>query len=229
MSRYEASISRQQVGTTISRRAYNGITFGLVTVSFAIMGAMYLFASSPAFHALTSGLGSMGTIVAFVATLVLSIGGIVLMNVGKARESVGISFAGYAIFSLTFGLTTAIGLMYYNVGTIAYAFGITACLSGIFLILGVTFPEFFARIGRILFVGLIAVILVELVAVLLFHANQTIFDYLVIALFCGFLGYDAYRMASDVPSVPNAIWYASDIYLDIVNILLRVLSLLDRD
>jgi len=78
-------------------------------------------------------------------------------------------------------------------------------------------------------VALIAVIVLELITTIFFHAHQTIIDYVVVALFCGFLGYDSYQLAIDNPTVPNAIWHASDIYLDIVNILLRVLSIMDRD
>jgi FtsH-binding integral membrane protein len=43
------------------------------------------------------------------------------------------------------------------------------------------------------------------------------------------LGYDSYCMSIDEPTVPNAIFYASDIYIDIVNILIRVLDILDND
>ena len=69
---------------------------------------------------------------------------------------------------------------------------------------------------------------VEFVAVVFFHTNQTIFDYIVIILFCGFLGYDSYRMSVDEATVPNAIFHASNIYIDIVNILLRVLDIMDN-
>ena len=76
--------------------------------------------------------------------------------------------------------------------------------------------------------GLIAVLALELVATIFFHADQGIFDYVVVVLFCGFLGYDSFLMSMDVPSVPNAIFHASNIYLDIVNVLIRVLRILDR-
>lgn len=225
MSRYEASLSNQQSVPTISRRAYNLLTYGLVTVSFVITWGMYGFVSG---GGLANVLGNVNPLIMLVAYLAGTIGGVVLMGVGKSKQAVSISLIGYALFTATFGGTLALLLTRYNVGTIYYAFAITACVSGIFLILGVMFPEFFAAIGRVLFGALIAVIVVELVATIFFHANQTIFDYIVIALFCGFLGYDSFLMSRDAPTVPNAIFYASDIYIDIVNILIRVLDILDN-
>lgn len=225
MARNEMTYSQQQTAPTISRRAYNALTYGLVTISFLVLWATYLFAEGGGLERMLSGVGGIVLLVGFV---IATIGGTILMSVGKKKQSVGLTFAGYALFSLTFGVTLSLILQRYDVGTITYAFGITACVSGIFLIAGVTFPQFFSRIGGVLVIGLAAVILVEIVATVFFHASQTIFDYIVIVLFCGFLGYDSYLMASDQPTVPNALFHASNIYLDIINILIRVLDLLDN-
>ncbi|MDO4806634.1 MAG: Bax inhibitor-1 family protein [Coriobacteriales bacterium] len=225
MSRYENSLSTQQSVPTISRRAYNLLTYGLVTVSFLITWGMYGFVNG---GGLSRALGGVNPLLLLVAYLAGTIGGFVLMGIGKSKQSVAVSLVGYAIFTATFGGTLALLLTRYNVGTIYYAFAITACISGIFLILGVMFPEFFAAIGRILFASLLAIIVVELVATIFFHADQTIFDYIVVLLFCGFLGYDSYLMSSDAPTVPNSIFYASEIYIDIVNILVRVLDIMDN-
>lgn len=221
----DLSLMGNQIGApTITRRAYNALTFGIVAIAFLITWGEYSLIMN----------GSLGFllrngIVTLIGSLIFTIAGIALMSIGKSKQSVGLSVGGFALFTLTFGATTALALTHYSVGTIAYAFLITACLSGIFLIAGVTFPEFFSRIGGVLLIGLIGLFIVEFVAVVFFHANQTLFDYIAIALFCGFLGYDAYVMSQDAPTVPNAIFYATDIFLDIVNILIRILNILDRD
>ena len=220
MARYEQSMTQQPEAQTISRRAYNLLTYGIVTLTFIITWGMYNFVDG-------NLLNRMNPILAMVIYLVGSIGGIVIMSVGKSKQSVPLSIAGLALFTLTFGGTLAILLTRYNIGTITNAFAITACVSAIFLIAGVTFPEVFSKIGRMLVVALLAVIVVEFVARIFFHADQTIFDYIVILIFCGFLGYDSYRMSLDTPTVPNAIFYAADIYIDMVNILIRVLDILD--
>jgi FtsH-binding integral membrane protein len=198
----------------------------MVTISFIITWLEYQFVNG---GGLATVFERMNPLLYFVIFLGGTIGGLIVMSNGKSKQSVSVSLIGYALFTLTFGGSLALLLTHYNVGTITYAFGITACISGIFLVAGVVFPEFFAKLGRVLGLSLIALIVVELVAVVFFHANQTIFDYIAIAIFCGFIGFDSYKMAMDEPTVPNAIFHASDIYVDIANILLRVLRILNSD
>ncbi len=221
----DLSLMGNQIGApTITRRAYNALTFGIVSLAFLVTWGEYSLIMNGSLNFLLRN-----ALVTLLVSFVLTIAGIILMSVGKSKQSVGISVGGFALFTLTFGATTALALTHYSVGTIAYAFLITACLAGIFLVAGVIFPEFFSRIGGVLMIGLLGLIIIETVAVLFFHANQTLFDYVAIALFCGFLGYDAYIMSQDAPTVPNAIFYATDIFLDIVNILIRILNIMDRD
>ena len=221
----DLSVSGVDNAPVISRRFYNLLTYGMIGISFLITSAMYGFVNGGGLEKFFS----LNPIVWLVVYLVGSIGGFIVMGVGKSKQSVPITVVGYAMFVLTFGGTLALLLTRYNVGTVTYAFGITACLSGIFLIAGITFPEFFSKIGRVLLLALIGLIVVEFVSVLFFHINQTIFDYIAIAIFCGFLGFDSYKMSQDAPTVPNAIFYAADIYIDIVNILIRILDIMDRN
>ena len=200
---------------TISRRAYNFLTFGIVTASFALV-----WITQTVFNLQAPGLPVS------IAAIVASFVGIFVLGAGKKRQSIPMTLVGYLLFTCTFGVSLTFVLARYNIGTVAYAFACTACLSGIFLILGVMFPDFFAKVGRICVLALIGVIIVEVVATMIFHADQTIFDYIVIAIFCGILGYDSYRMAQDDPTVPNAIWHAADIYADMVNILIRILRII---
>lgn len=210
---------------TITRRLYNVITYGMVAVSFLVLYLTYNFTEG---GGLEQVLGSDLGIGVLIASLVGTIGGVIVMGVGKSKQSVPISVIGYVLFSLTFGFTASLALQRYEIGTISYAFGITACLAGMFLIAGVVFPNVFSKLGGVLTIGLIGLIVIELVTVMFLHIDQTVFDYIGIALFCGFLGYDSFIMSADEPTVPNAIFHASNIYLDIVNILLRVLDLLDH-
>jgi FtsH-binding integral membrane protein len=221
-----STISKQPASITISRRLYNLFTFSMVTVSFIITWLEYQFVNE---GGLATVFARMNPFLYFAIFLGGTIGGLIVMSNGKSKQSVSVSLIGYALFTLTFGGSLALLLTHYNVGTITYAFGITACISGIFLIAGVIFPDVFAKIGRVLVFALLAVIVVEFIATVFLHAHQGWIDYIVILIFCGFLGYDSYRMSLDEPTVPNAIFYAADIYIDMVNILIRVLRILDRN
>lgn len=225
MARNNISVTQQAAAPVISRRAYNALTYGMVAVSFLILWGTYLFAQGGGLnHIFTGGMSMIALIGSFVITII----GLVIMGVGKSKQSVPITLAGYALFVLTFGITLSFALQRFNIGTIYYAFGITACIAGIFLIAGVIFPDFFSRLGGVLFISLFALIVVQFIAVFFFHANQTIFDWIGILIFCGFLGYDSYMMSSDAPTVPNAVFHAANIYIDIANILIRVLDIMDN-
>ncbi len=221
----QAVTKRVENASLISRRAYNGLAFGLVTVSFLVMFGMYSLTQNGTFSQI--GL-FQNPILLIVISLVGNIGGIILMGVGQSKQAIPASLLGFVLFSLSFGITVAASLQNRGLPSVMYAFGITACVSGIFFILGLLYPRFFERIMGVVFVTFLALFVVEIVAVVFFHVDQTIFDYIVIAIFCCFLGRDAYVLASDEPTVPNAIMNASSIYIDIMNIFIRVLDILDR-
>ena len=100
----------------------------------------------------------------------------------------------------------------------------TAVITATFATLGFIRPDIFRRLYVVCFWGLTAMIIIELV-MLLFGVHHTWQDWVVIAIFCGFIGYDFYNAANDEPTVDNAIIYACDIFLDIVNVFLRILNI----
>ena len=53
-------------------------------------------------------------------------------------------------------------------------------------------------------------------------------DYVVILLFCGFIGYDTYRAQQCEPTVKMAIFNAVEIWLDLLNVFIRILSIVGR-
>ena len=106
-------------------------------------------------------------------------------------------------------------------------FTATAVIMIVFGFDGIMFPNFVARLQGVLVVGLLAIVAVELVLALM-GVQQSITDIAVILLFCGFIGYDVYRATTAVPTFTNALWYAVDLYLDIINVFLRLLALFGR-
>lgn len=207
----------------ISRRLYNALLTGFVVLSFVIMAACSYITSTYEFmlfmmrnpFALTIGM------------LVGSIGGIIAMSVGRSKESLALGLVGYALFSLTFGFSTSFILGMYDMQTISLAFSATAGIMIVFGAAGIMFPNFFAHIQGVLLVGLFALLVVQLVMALL-GVGQTMVDVAVVVLFCGFIGYDVFRASTATPTVTNALWYAIELYLDILNVFLRLLAIFGR-
>ena len=223
---FGVSIFKTRIGEggNVSRRIYNfvlglcllwGFVFNLFVVVFfgdAICNFVY---------------GGGGNFIAFIiAYFVLAIAGIVI-TIKSQKPSV--SFLGYNMVVLPLGAVLSIILKAYPVMTISYAFGATCILAVLMIALSVTFPNFFLSIGRGLFFALLIVFVIELVLVFVFRMNLTIIDIAVALIFCGYIGFDWAR-AQRIPStVDNAIDSACALYLDIVNLFIRLLRIFGRN
>ncbi len=207
----------------ISRRLYNAVLAGLVLLSFAVMALCSNITGTLEFVMFYARNAMLMTILPLVGTF----GGLIAMSVGKARENLAVAFAGYVLFTLTFGFTTSTVLAYYSLDSISLALSATAGIMVVFGVAGLAFPRFFARIQGVLVVGLLAVIGIEFL-MMIFGVHQSFMDIAVIVLFCGFIGYDVFRASTAVPTLTNAVWYAIELYLDIINVFLRLLSLFGR-
>ncbi len=94
--------------------------------------------------------------------------------------------------------------------------------------LGTLYPAFFARIAGALTIALIVVILVELFQIFVLGIHQGWLDWAVVAIFCGYIGYDWGR-ANQIPkTLDNAVDSAAALYIDIINLFLRILRIMGR-
>ena len=227
LERYESPIyTEEHTGPApklISRRLYNLVLTGLIVLSFAIMGACSQITSTLEFWMFVS----RNPLMFSMLTLVGSFGGLIVMSIARARENITMGMIGFTIFTLTFGFTTSLALTMYSLETISVAFTATAAIMVVFGVAGIAFPRFFERVLPVCCLGLFAVLIVELVLMLL-GVQQTMTDIVVILLFCGFIGYDVHRAATAVPTLTNAVWYAIELYLDIINVFLRLLQIFGR-
>ena len=147
----------------------------------------------------------------------------VLINVVMA------TFFTYQILSMNYLLV----LVLYFAGTIGCSILVhksnspaaTALITVIMVLLSMLYPGFFQNLGRTLFVSLIGCILVELIGSLLFGLPMTIVDYAVALIFCGYIGLDWHRAQQFPKTLNNAVDSAADIYLDVVNLFVRILSI----
>ena len=90
------------------------------------------------------------------------------------------------------------------------------------------FPNFFLSMGRVLGISLLACIVIEVI-LMIAGAPLAIMDYIVVLIFCGYIGYDWARANACFKTVDNAIDSAAELYVDIVNLFVRILSILARN
>ncbi len=151
--------------------------------------------------------------------------GIYLFNSSKKPL---VSFIGYNFVVVPFGLIVNMVVSRYDPMLVQDAIFATGIITAMMMIAGTIFPSFFKRIMPSLTIALICVILFELFAVFILGKSYSIIDWVVAAIFCGYIGYDWGR-ANQVPkTVDNAIDCAAALYMDIINLFLRILRIMGR-
>ncbi len=140
-----------------------------------------------------------------------------------------ISFIGYNLVVVPFGLVLTLFLKDYSQDAIIHSMQVTTMITIGMMILGTIFPKFFQKISGALFAALLLAIIVELVMIFVWNQKAPIMDWIVILIFCGYIGYDWGRANAIPKTVDNAIDSAAALYMDIINIFVRHLSATGND
>ena len=204
----------------LSRRMYHFLTGAIVAASLLVIGLEYTYCLSNPWIIESLNLAFV------IACYVVPFTGIIIIALA-GREHLGLMVVGYCMVTLTLGFLMAIVLTEYTAASIQRAILITAIIAISFATLGFAWPQLFRRIFPICMIALGIMIIIELVMMFLSIPSGWN-DWIVIVIFCGLIGYDFYQAATDEPTVDNAIWHACEIYLDLINIFLRVLNITGR-
>lgn len=181
------------------------------------------------------GLNALGYIVMFAP-----LGFVLLMSFGYSKLSAPVLVLLFVIYSALNGITFSFILLSYTSGTVLACFLSAAAMFGIMAFMGYTTKQDLTKFGRILFMGLIGIIVASLIN--LFMGNSTL-DYFIsfigVMIFTGLTAYDVQKLknigagiqyadvpASDVKKV--SILGALNLYLDFINLFLFLLRLFGR-
>ena len=214
--RFEMDVAEQ-----ISAQHFNLIMCGVLAWGFLVNALMVGFLTEPIF-ALLQG---VRPVVLIIGYLVLGIGGVVL---SAKSDNPWISFLGFNMLVLPMGVMLCLLLPAIPAYIVNKALILTGIVTATMVVLGVTFPQLFLGIGRTLFVALLVGLIAEVVATLLLGYTGAAFDWLFVLIFSGYIGYDIAKSQAYPKTVDNAVDCALDIYLDIINLFIRLLSILSR-
>ncbi|MBR3133175.1 MAG: Bax inhibitor-1/YccA family protein [Clostridia bacterium] len=148
------------------------------------------------------------------------------------KASASLVTALFFIYSMINGLTLSVIFAAYDLGSIALAFFGTAALFGGLAIIGYKTERDITSLGTILFVGLIAGLIMSIINIFIgSEAFAILIDWVIIAVFCGFTVYDMNKLklmaeSGDFPEEKVAIYCALELYLDFINLFIRILSLI---
>ena len=135
-----------------------------------------------------------------------------------------VSFIGYNFVVVPLGAVVVLSLNGVDHSEIRQAMENTGLATAIMMALGTLFPKFFNSIGKGLFIALVASIIAEFIMIFVFQQGLELMNYIVIVIFCGYIGYDWARAQSIPKTLDNAIDSAASIYMDIIILFLRILS-----
>lgn len=205
---------------SISTKSYNLILGGVLLYGF-VMNAIMVLVAQNFMLGLIETISWIGFLIAYI---VCAIAGSIIAV--RSHNPIW-SFVGYNLIAVPIGALLTLCLPSYDPSKILLAIVLTGIVTLAMMMLSVMFPNFFAKLGPTLFFSLLIGLVVEIVAHLLGYKGD-IFNYLFVALFSLYIGYDWHKAQAYPKTVDNAIDSAIDLYLDIINLFVRILDLLDR-
>lgn len=223
-ARYADRQRYHQGETVISDTSYNLVLGGTLFYGFLINCFMVAFLSDSIIDFVSdTGVGF------YIIYAIMVIVGSLMVNMSKQPI---VSFIGYNFIVVPLGMCLSVILtLYLEAGystIVATAFAITAIVTLVMMVVSTMFPDFFLSIGRTLGLSLLVCFVIEIV-LLIVGAPLAIMDYIVVLIFCGYIGYDWARANACIKTVDNAIDSACELYVDIINLFIRILRILARN
>jgi hypothetical protein len=136
----------------------------------------------------------------------------------------------FFLYSIINGLTMGVIYEVYALSSIVLVFFATAIFYAILAFIGYNTEKDLSKIGTIAGVALIVCIIVSLINLFLnLTIIDTIMDWVIIILFAGITAYDVQKIKGYESTNEKAYIYgAMDLYLDFINIFLRLLSIFGK-
>ena len=203
----------------LSDTRYNGVIGGVLVWGLLINYLLCEYAAD-----FVRGLNPVVLIIGYV---VLALSGTIIA--AKSQKPL-ISFLGYNMVVVPFGLVISLLVSEYakiDPQIVTYAFLYTLLIAVAMMALVMIRPQFFAKLGGMLLAVLIGLVVCEAVLAIL-GVQQQVTDWLVAGLFSLYIGYDIYRSQQFPKTLDNAVDSALDIYMDLANLFIRILSILAR-
>lgn len=202
---------------TLSNGKYNAVIGGLLLYGFAVNALEAYF--------LYDVVSSIPPLLLLVIYFVCCFGGVFCSHSDKPS----MSFLGYNLIVVPIGALLSLSLPGYGSELVLSACIITGAITAVMTVLATLFPQLFSGLGRALGISLLVSLVLALVSMLFFgNAGEIIFLWVGAAIFTLYIGYDWYKAQAYPKTLDNAIDSAFELYLDIINLFLKILRLLAK-
>lgn len=159
----------------------------------------------------------------YIGYVVLAVAG-VCINAFSRRP--WLSFAGYCLVVLPMGAMLALIVPAYSFGVVRSAFVVTAILAAVFGLLAVLCPNVFYSMWKVLGISLFIALIWSVISMFTgsyFSSNYVWLDWIVVLIFCCYIGFDVSSARNRPKTMDNAVDSACGLYLDIINVFVRLL------
>ena len=139
----------------------------------------------------------------------------------------------YLIYTAITGLTFSTIFMYFEMGSIIFIFAVTAVIFALFAIIGSKLNIDLSKFGIYLLIALIGVVVVSIINIFIGSSQLQMFlSAITILIFTLYIGYDIRKIKAlldtDIPEDNIAVYGAFQLYLDFINIFIRLLELFGK-
>lgn len=143
----------------------------------------------------------------------------------------------YVVYSYLNGVTLSIIFLAYALTSITSVFLITASIFGVMAVYGLLTDRDLSSVGSILFMGLLGIIVSGLVNTFFLHSSmvETAICCIGVLIFVGLTAYDTQKIKrrveyanDDQTALTIALYSGFELYLDFINIFLKLLRILGK-
>lgn len=171
----------------------------------------------------------------FIGVIVLELVVAFAARAAMNKNSVVLSAVLFFAYAFLNGVTFSVIFIAYTKSTINRAFLITAVMFGVMAFIGKVTDVDLTKLGNILLIGLVGVIVASLINIFIGSTMLELgITVIAIVIFLGLTAYDMQkiqRIAAEGYGMSPAVvslWGAMELYLDFINLFLRVLQLMGR-
>ncbi|TKL71633.1 BAX inhibitor (BI)-1/YccA family protein [Enterococcus faecium] len=210
-------------------KVYGFLGMGLALSAVTSYLALWVFPLQLATFINNFPLGFVGLwIVELILVMVLGV---------KAQKNPSLAIGGFIAYSLLNGITLAVTLTYYDIGTVTQAF-LTATLMFMGMsVVGVTTKRDLSGVGRAGQAALIGVIIALVLNIFILRSSvvELFISLLLVVIFAGITAYDnqsirnIYVQTNGTAHSGIAVFMALKLYLDFINLFLAFLRIFGRN
>lgn len=170
----------------------------------------------------------------FYGLVLIELGVVFAATKAMQKQITALAASLYVIYSLINGFTLAYIFVFYEMGSIVSIFGFTALLFTVLAFIGMTTDRDLTSLGTMGLALLIVVIVMSLLNIFFIKSESfnIVLTIVGLALFVGITMYDAQKMKVIARTATNptsaALYCALNLYLDFVNLFIRLLSLFGK-